>query len=936
MSMHVLTILQFLAVTGAYFIMTLLLPAVLLHCRIAHLRFSARFIIYQTVGNFVMMNLVFALQLLHISNRFTLTVSTAALFVSAYIVLHKKKPGRALFHFIQDIRRLAEGQYGPRLFFGRIFGTLWKKIKSGAAAAGKGFVRNLPDILLIAGVVAAILYFYGRNAWFRFGYCASDIPVHNYWINYLSKGELFVAGVYPFGFHCIIYYLHMVFGLDTYVLLRLFWLLQVMVFHFMLLAFVRYCTKAKYVAYLGMAVYICSGVFAPNTYMRFISSLPQEFGMIFIFPSIYFLLAFFEKKRQELQEHGTPQREAEADGREEPEDPAKAGPEKETEMEMEMIPTLDNLAEFQAAMAAEPADEDNGETLISLDTVVGETESGKKKAAQKLRGFYAGVRREFQSESTWYLVIFAMNFAMSLAAHFYDTMVAGLLCIGVAVGYGFRLFRRPYFGRVMIAGVLSIVVAALPMVLAFIGGTPLQGSLGWGMNIINGTDDDEEEGEEVTPEHFNGITTIWKTDLIMDGEVVSHNALIEGGHVVSQGDIIVNGKVVEGSQLLEDGTITVDGEVVYEGTFVSIDNHLPEDNVSGEETETTEITKEVFEQQQEEVGKVSRFFQNLKNGVLHAFSSVTYAVEVYLIAIDSAWLRKAVPASIICLALMSVLYFALRQTDYAARMLSAAAGMGCMTLLFISSYVSVLPELMDVTRASIYYAYTIIVVWCLCVDGALQLALGWFQKKWFLHLASFALVIALTAGIFESGLVKDIQFTGNAFQTNEAVTCLTNIIRENDDWTWTICSANDELRMGEDHGYHYEVHTFLKEMEHTGGGSSITIPTQRVYFFIEKVPIDYAVAYEGSGQEVSEKGAANQLPPGRGISMYQGKNRWIEMSRMYYWARKFQQMYPNEMKVYYETDNFICYCVEQNTYSLYNFSIDYGYNLRDYTAEQEG
>ena len=49
------------------------------------------------------------------------------------------------------------------------------------------------------------------------------------------------------------------------------------------------------------------------------------------------------------------------------------------------------------------------------------------------------------------------------------------------------------------------------------------------------------------------------------------------------------------------------------------------------------------------------------------------------------------------------------------------------------------------------------------------------------------------------------------------------------------------------------------------------------------------------------------------------------MSRMYYWAQAFMELYGKENAVYYETDDFICY-VEQNTYSLYDFSIDYGYN----------
>ena len=38
------------------------------------------------------------------------------------------------------------------------------------------------------------------------------------------------------------------------------------------------------------------------------------------------------------------------------------------------------------------------------------------------------------------------------------------------------------------------------------------------------------------------------------------------------------------------------------------------------------------------------------------------------------------------------------------------------------------------------------------------------------------------------------------------------------------------------------------------------------------------------------------------------------------------QLYPNEMKVYYETDDFVCYYIHQNVECLYNLAIDYGYN----------
>ena len=115
-------------------------------------------------------------------------------------------------------------------------------------------------------------------------------------------------------------------------------------------------------------------------------------------------------------------------------------------------------------------------------------------------------------------------------------------------------------------------------------------------------------------------------------------------------------------------------------------------------------------------------------------------------------------------------------------------------------------------------------------------------------------------------------------------------------------------------------------MEGDAVNGNLTLPTDRVYFFIEKIPLDYTVAYEGSGQLISEEGAKKPLPTAGDISVYEGENRWIVMSRMYYWAQAFMELYGKEIQVYYKTDDFICYVVEQNTYSLYDFSIDYGYN----------
>ena len=43
-------------------------------------------------------------------------------------------------------------------------------------------------------------------------------------------------------------------------------------------------------------------------------------------------------------------------------------------------------------------------------------------------------------------------------------------------------------------------------------------------------------------------------------------------------------------------------------------------------------------------------------------------------------------------------------------------------------------------------------------------------------------------------------------------------------------------------------------------------------------------------------------------------------------CQAFMEKYPNDMKVYYESEDFVCYSIPQNMYHQYNFAIDYGYN----------
>ncbi len=839
MSMEVLTILQVIWSLASYLVMTLALPALLLYRKIKHLRFCERFIAYQMAGNFYMMNLVSVLELLHISNRVTLTLLTILPCAGIYVILYKKKPMEMLQDLFEFLERLAGGQVGTRLFLLRVRVGIWHLLKRGVRALFSRIGRNFIDIVLVTILTAGICYIYGTNLLQHFGYCASDLPVHNYWVNYLGHNKIFVAGIYPFGFHCVIYYLHEVFAIPTYVLLRVFCIVQNLMFHYALLAFARYCCKSKFAPYVGVYIYVFLQVFGESTFLRFFSTLPQEFGMIFILPSIYYLFAFFERKKEseELQK----KRQAE---------------------EEELLP----LSEESIIRI-----EERGIVKTSVDSQVEEV---VEQAAPKRRLFKRTVEEQkiriplkekikamTGSAGFWYLAGFAVSFGMTLSAHFYDTMIAGLLCIGIACGYSFRLFRPKYLGKVMLTGIISIFIAILPMLIAFAMGTPLQGSLGWGMKVISG--ENKEDFVQAAPVQNQE-----------SAEDTSANAEGSAGIDLSEG-----GQQTGGAQNRT--------ETMSDGSFVVHQKSLPEKVIS-----------------------------KLKTAV-EAFWNV---MSVYIILDSYPIFQIFLVGSMVLLALLSLIFFLVRQTDYAARCLSLSAGMVALSILQASDKLG-LPTLMDETRTCIFYVYVLVATWSLCVDGVLQLTFGWFKKKWILNTVSLVALAAVAVYGDQAGLMRTPRDTP-ALQTNEAILCLTNILHDNKDFTWTICSANDELRMGEDYGYHHEVHTFLRDLERKGRTHSVTIPTSKVYFFIEKIPVMYGQAYRGGEPEISAVFADEPLPVGAGISMYQGINRLIEMSKLYEWAQDFAELYPNDVKIYYESDNFVCYCVEQDLYRPFNFAIE--------------
>ena len=766
MSMTTLVMLRFAGIFTAYTGLTVLIPAIMFRRILAGRRLSEQFLMCYTFGNFYIINIVFAVQLLHISGFWTLVLFTAVPGILIWSRVNRVSLRELCMKTGIVCKKILQGSMGIKGFLYRVKNRSMAVLKKAVWLFYCEVVCNTLQWILAGAVIAALFWIYGRQLILTYGYCASDIPVHLNWINQMSRGNLFASGVYPFGFHCMVYYLHAVFGFDTYVILCVFYLVQVFFIHIVLLAMLKLLCRSLYLPYAGIMVYILGSFWARQTYSRFGSSLPQEFGMIFVIPSVYFLIRFFQTEKKNLK---------------------------------------------------------NRETKLILGC-------------------------------------FALAFSLTLAIHFYGTMIAGLCCIGIAVGFCTRFLNKEYFRRIMLTGIISIFLAVLPMGIAFAGGTPLQGSLGWGLSVINGDSSDTEDTSE--------------------NEAAQKQAMEE-----------MAARLIENTQ-----------------------NSNSESVQTGEIPIITEAPKHSLTDKAREIPKKMK---NLREMMIRR-------IQEFIINSREQWCAYAVLAGIAVLILLGLMFIILRRITYGEMLMSAGFCMGILTLLLCAGNLG-LPVLMDPARCSIYYVYLLIVSITVLGDGLLYLIFMPRILTISRNVVSFILTVSMAAGMIHQGLVKTPDFISD-YVSNGAFTCLTNIIKENKDETWTIVSVNDETQMGLDHGWHYETITFLRKQEHINKDTKLIIPTEKVYFFIEKIPLNYSVVYSGSGQSISKKGASQSLPNSGGIGMYQGEGRWILMSRMYYWAQAFMEMYPNETKVYYESEDFVCYVISQNMYHQYNFAIDYGYN----------
>ena len=773
MPMETLNVIQFAQLLIGYIGFTVGLPALVFYRKVKRFPAAVRFLIYFTIGNFYVINLVQILELLHISYRITLYLFT---FIPAFLVIVK------IYHlpvlaYVKKVSGECRHYILRELGFRSFMRHRWQEIKVFLRVSGRNVWRlvkeNFLDVPFLVIFALLVWKIGGPGILNNWGYGASDIPVHNYWINGLIQNNIYIAGIYPMGMHCMLYYLATMLGIPVYVTLRLFWLVQYTMIAVMILLFLKGHCKTRFLPYLGPRIFVGAKYFVYISYSRYGATLPQEYGMLYILPSIFFIMEFFKTRREELK---------------------------------------------------------------------------------------AGINR-IRCTSSWYLLGFAMSFSLTLSSHFYDTIIAGIICIGIVFGYWFWFWRKEYFFRIMLSGILSILMAFLPMAAAFLTGKSLQGSMYWAMNVIG----------------------------LRDYTVLIFRIICIGVVAITVGGIVF---LMRG---IKSGKISLEDKAVPAHSLFNKLNSLLFNLIA--------------------LVGVLWVGWKYRETILWGCKQNAFALD------DMNWVLYGIGAAL-CIGLIQ------------RYLIDPMRGAGIFTMVIAEIILGLMlvsgalgwPMLMEPYRVCIYFAYLIPVIIVMTMDGAVNILLIARLPR-----IQQAIGLVLTALVLFYSMDYDWirgSFGGGGLEMNEAILCTTNILKDNkgQNHTWTIVSANDELRMIEEYGRHTETIEFLEDMERWNRTKEVTIPTEKVYFYIEKKPLNYANGYGGKIPVVSEEQAEQDLPVNSGINAYNGPDRSVTMSRMYYWAQKFQELYPNEMKVYYENDRFVCYYIEQNVYRLYNFAIDYGYN----------
>ena len=487
------------------------------------------------------------------------------------------------------------------------------------------------------------------------------------------------------------------------------------------------------------------------------------------------------------------------------------------------------------------------------------------------------------------LFLFMTSLAASLAIHFYVTMMAFFLCAAIAIFGIVKVFRKENFKSLVIAVLAGMIISAAPMVLAYASGIPLQGSLNWGMNVMNGTDTKEgrtQQAQSIASEN--------------NAETSSQN---ESESQISE------------SIQQESGVQSSQSVTSEEKQQTETNDALEQEQTSQKKSRKTigEYIKMVYKY------GYAQLYGDTRAKWLLGFTLIAGILSVINWIITAVRFRK----------LPFELYFGITAASIIFMILYAAPFLG-------------LPEIIAGARLCLTEQVLLLSMMALPADEVL-FAIGRRKMACILPYLSVLGVAAIYAGTNYFGVYHGYLYY-ELTRYNSVVSLTNRIASEYPKQRYTIISTTDEIYQVIESGWHEEILDFYYKSKL----EKYYIPTEYLFFYVEKNPIQYAqyhffagprwlaqkkysqyykysnaVISEGSAiksSKVSEDVLGEPLTDmGKASDAYSNlKNRTILESELYFWCQDFKARLPYEIQVYYEDEDVVCYMIKQNPEHLYN------------------
>ena len=489
------------------------------------------------------------------------------------------------------------------------------------------------------------------------------------------------------------------------------------------------------------------------------------------------------------------------------------------------------------------------------------------------------------------LLVFLLAFATTIVVHFYATIMAFFLCLGIAVFFWKRIFTRERFIPLVVSVITGLFISVFPMVIGFASGIPLQGSLHWAMEVMqNSSEQVNNQSKEVnTP----------KIDTEID---ISPNL---------------------------DNTSDLDS------TYIGSSNESLEKE---EKSFVEEVSEKIYSVLEIVCEKGKATVVTIYNKTYLLLYEEVFANIILLIM--AVTIIVGCIMAVICWSVKVVRKCTLKRMEF-----SGYISIIFSSIVFIVAFTSTwigLPMLIDRSRICFICHLLVVMILFFPIDIVFTLV----EKRiprWILLALSVCLTVAIVFFVYSKGFLHGFLYF-ELTRYDATVQVVNKIIESLPKNSYTIVSPTEELYQVIEHGRHEELLDFIEKQE----DDIYTLPTEYVFIFLEKRPFRYVQYHFFNGPkwlgydkyqetygiystcpeyiaaEISEEAAKKPLMYFRKLSdsYSDWTSRTIIQSKIYKWCEKFKEAYPYEMKVFYEDEYFVCYYFQQNPQHLYNLVIE--------------